>query len=154
MSLVNTTLCYIKSGDDILFIHKTRQDLNEGKYLGVGGHFEENESPEECIRREIFEETGLKAASLEKLRLRGIVTFVSDIYDNEIMFVYDATLASRREEIIDSSLEGTLEFISIDRIYELPIWEGDKFIFDRLFGSEEFFTLKLVYEGDELVDVL
>ena len=152
-----TTICYIrrstiKTGDEVLFVFKcSNGDINDGKYLGVGGHFEEGESPDECIIREIKEETGLDREMLRDLRLRGIVTFVNSKYEDEIIFVYDACLSDASAGLSDDADgEGVLTWVSLGDVWDLPVWEGDRKIFELLFGGSGFFKLKLEYDGDVL----
>lgn len=147
--MINTTLCYIEKNDSYLMMHriKKKNDLNKDKYVGVGGKFEENESPEECLLREAKEETGL---TLTDYRLRGIVTFISNEYEGEYMYLYTAT--GYTGEMIECD-EGSLEWIPKKAVYNLPIWEGDKIFFDLLEKEDRFFSLRLQYEYDKLVDV-
>lgn len=143
---LNTTLCYIERDDAYLMLHRVKkeQDLNHDKWVGIGGKFEDGESPEDCMRREALEETGL---TLHDLRLRGIVTFVSDRWDNEYMFLFTCTQFSG--DLIDCP-EGNLEWVPKDRVCNLPIWEGDQIFFQLLNENAPFFSLKLCYEGDRL----
>ena len=142
----NTTLCYIeKDGSYLMMLrNKKKNDLNEGKYVGIGGHFFENEDPYECMIREAREETGLDI----KPKYRGIVTFISDKYESEQMHLFTSTEFSG--ELIDCN-EGELVFVSKEKVKSLPTWEGDRIFFDLLDTREDFFALKLVYEGDILV---
>lgn len=143
----NTTLCYLLRGDDVLLLHRVKKenDLNHDKWIGIGGKFEEGESPEECLIREAWEETGL---TLTGYQYRGIVTFVSDEWEGEYMHLYTATGWTGELKECD---EGVLEWISREKMKMLPQWEGDK-IFLRLLDTDEpFFSLKLKYEGDTLV---
>lgn len=144
---LNTTLCYIERDDAYLMLHrvKKKNDLNHDKWVGIGGKFEDGESPEECMRREAMEETGL---SLDELRLRGVVTFVSDRWDNEYMFLY--TCSKFSGSLTDCN-EGVLEWVPKEKVKDLPIWEGDKIFFRLLDEGIPFFSLKLSYEGDTLV---
>lgn len=145
--MINSTLCYIERGDEWLLLHrvKKKNDLNKDKWIGVGGKFEDGESPEECVIRETREETGL---TLTDYRYRGIVTFVSDIYETEYMHLFTATGFTGTPHECD---EGNLEWIRKADFAALPQWEGDK-IFLRLLEEEApFFSLKLKYEGDMLV---
>lgn len=125
---------------------KKENDLNRDKWVGIGGKFEDGESPEECNRREVLEETGLQ---LNSARYCGIVTFVSDKWETEYIHIFHS--ADFSGEVKDCD-EGVLEWIEKDRLYSLPIWEGDK-IFLRLIEREApFFSLKLEYVGDRLVN--
>lgn len=143
----NTTLCYIEREDAWLMLHriKKKNDLNHDKWVGIGGKFEDGESPEECMRREALEETGL---TLGNLCLRGIVTFVSNEWDNEYMFLYTCT--DFTGDLTECN-EGNLEWVPKDQVETLPIWQGDKIFFRLLRENAPFFSLKLVYEGDTLV---
>lgn len=142
-----TTLCYLDDGENYLMMHrvKKKQDVNKDKWVGVGGHFEENESPEDCLFREVKEETGL---TLTSWSLRGIVTFLSNQWENEYMFLYTAD--GYEGELIACE-EGNLEWIPKSQVYSLPIWEGDKLFFKLLEENRPFFSLKLSYEGNTLV---
>ncbi len=145
-----STLCYIEKDRKYLMLHRTvkENDINKDKWIGVGGHFEADESPEECLIREVKEETGY---TLTSYRYRGIVTFVSGNGITEYMSLFTADGFEGEETDCD---EGELEWVDIDRIHELNIWEGDK-IFFRLMEEEcDFFSLKLVYDGqDQLISV-
>ncbi len=145
-----TTLCYIEKDDSYLMLHRVKKekDINKDKWIGVGGHFEEGESPEECLLREVREETGLELISF---RLRGIVTFTTDIYPTEYMFLYTAD--SYEGEITECN-EGNLEWVKKEEIYQLPVWEGDKVFFRLLEEEIPVFSLKLRYEGDNLVETV
>lgn len=144
-----TTLCYIEQDQKYLMMHRVKKahDVNHDKWIGVGGHFEADETPEECLLREVKEETGL---TLENYRLRGVMTFLCDHWQTEYMFLFTADQFSG--ELTDCD-EGTLEWVRKEDIYKLPIWEGDKIFFRLLEEREEFFSLKLRYIGDELVEV-
>lgn len=143
----NTTLCYIEKDEKYLMLHRTKKenDENHDKWIGVGGKFEGGESPYDAARREILEETGLIA---EKLNYRGIVTFVSDIYGTEYMHLF--TCKNFSGELSDECTEGELEWIDKSAVYSLPIWEGDKIFFKLLEERETFFSLKLIYRGENL----
>lgn len=143
----NTSLCYIERADKYLMLHRTKKvnDENHDKWIGVGGKFEEGESPEECMLREVKEETGL---TLTAWRYRGIVTFVSEKWGSEYMHLFTASGFTGQLKSCD---EGELEWVEKARLPALPIWEGDK-IFLRLLQSDApFFSLKLCYTGDRLV---
>ena len=146
-TMKNTSLCYIERDGCYLMLHRTKKvnDENHDKWIGVGGKFEEGESPEECMLREVQEETGL---TLTAWRYRGIVTFVSDEWGSEYMHLFTADGYTGPLKSCD---EGELEWGEKRRRLSLPIWEGDK-IFLRLLDSEQpFFSLKLRYEGERLV---
>lgn len=143
----NTTLCYLLQGDSVLLLHRVKKenDLNHDKWIGIGGKFEENESPEECLVREAWEETGL---TLTGYQYRGIVTFVSDRWEGEYMHLYTATEWTGTIKECD---EGVLEWVSLEKMRELPQWEGDRIFLRLLEEGAPFFSLKLCYEGDCLV---
>ena len=143
----NTTLCYLLQGDSVLLLHRVKKenDLNHDKWIGIGGKFEENESPEECLVREAWEETGL---TLTGYQYRGIVTFVSDRWEGEYMHLYTAT---EWTGTIKECEEGVLEWVSLEKMKELPQWEGDRIFLRLLEEGAPFFSLKLCYEGDCLV---
>lgn len=145
-----TTLCYLERGDEYLMLHriKKERDENRDKWIGVGGKFEAGESPEDCVLREVREETGL---TLTSYRYRGIVTFVSDVYPCEYMHLFTADgWAGTQTECA----EGELEWISKRRFALLPMWEGDKIFLDLLERGEPFFSLKLVYQGETLISAV
>ena len=144
----NTTLCYIEKDGKYLMIHRVKKvlDINKDKWIGVGGKFEETETPFDCVRREIREETGLIA---EKLNYRGLVTFVSDEYGTEYMHLFHTDSFSG--ELLKDCPEGNLEWVDKDEIINLPLWEGDKIFLDLLSKGVPFFSLKLVYVGEKLV---
>ncbi|MBD5551107.1 MAG: 8-oxo-dGTP diphosphatase [Lachnospiraceae bacterium] len=143
-----TTLCYIEKDDRYLMLHRVKKenDMNQDKWIGIGGHFEDGESPEECLCREVSEETGLR---LTEYRLRGIITFVSDRWQTEYMFLYTAT---GYEGNIGECSEGVLEWVDKSAVYSLPIWEGDRIFFRLLEQEEPFFSLKLQYKGETLIE--
>ena len=143
----NTTLCYIERDGAYLMLHRTKKtnDENHDKWIGIGGKFEAFESPYDCVLREAKEETGL---TLTSLRSRGIVTFVSDQMPvAEYMHLFTADEFTG--EIRDCD-EGDLEWIRIGDLLKLPMWEGDKIFLDLLQTEEPFFSLKLVYKGENL----
>jgi 8-oxo-dGTP diphosphatase len=141
-------LCYIEKDDAYLMLHRVKKenDLNHDKWVGVGGKFEQDETPEECLLREVKEETGL---TLTSYRFRGIVTFLSDEWEGEYMHLYTAT--EYAGEMIECN-EGNLEWVPKADIEKLHIWEGDKIFFRLLDENLPFFSLKLRYRGDELVE--
>lgn len=143
-----TTLCYIEKDNKYLMLKrvKKKEDINKGKWIGVGGHFEEGESPEECVCREVLEETGLR---LKSYKVRGILTFVQNKTFTEYIWLFTAD--EYEGELIDCD-EGILEWIDKDKLSELELWEGDRIFLELLNTQEEFFSLKLEYEGDKLVN--
>ena len=151
-----TTLIYITRGSDCLFIRKTRKgDMNLDKYLGIGGHFESDETAEECVLRELYEEASVGPESLKDFRYRGLITFISSEYPTEYMHVFTAEVGDLFELPERSCDEGELCWVPLSEIDNLPVWEGDKIMFDYLFGSMKdsgFFTMKFRYEGDKLAE--
>ncbi len=179
-----TTLCYIEQDGAYLMLHRTKKehDQSHDKWLGVGGKFEDGESPEECMLREAYEETGL---TLSEYDFRGIVTFVSDEWETEYMHLFTAELPGAESAVngdaeesetkqnlssVEKSThgkgaavgetkmklrdcdEGILEWVPKEKVCDLNLWEGDRLFLNRLNGDKEFFSLKLVYEGDRLTD--
>ena len=147
MGAILTSLLYLERDGKYLMLHRTKKDrdINEGKWIGVGGKFEADESPEECVIREAREETGL---TLLSPAFRGIVTFVSDRYPTEYMHLFTCT--SFTGELRDCD-EGELAWIEKSRVTSLPLWAGDRIFLELLAKDAPFFSLKLVYRGDDLV---
>ena len=145
--MLNSTLCYIERDGKYLMLHrvKKKNDVNHDKWIGIGGKFEDKESPYDCVKREVYEETGLR---LIKPEYRGIITFAPDNWETEQMHLFVCT--DFGGELIDCD-EGTLEWVDKDKICDLPIWEGDKIFFELIEKEKGFFSLKLCYEGDKLV---
>ena len=143
-----TTLCYIEKDDKYLMLHRVKKvnDENRDKWIGVGGRFEQGESPEECLLREVKEETGLTLTAYD---FRGIVTFVSDEWGTEYMHLYTATEYEGEPTECD---EGELVWVPKSEICSLKLWEGDKIFLKLLNEDSEFFSLKLCYNGEELVE--
>lgn len=146
-----TTLCYIEKDDCYLMMHRIskKNDVNAGKWIGVGGHFEENESPEDCLLREVYEETGL---TLTQYRLRGIITFISKGFGCEYMHLYTADAFDG--DLTEDCNEGILKWIPKSDISHLNLWEGDKIFLKLLLETQSFFSLKLVYDGDTLTEAV
>lgn len=144
---INSTLIYIERGDEYLMLHRTKKenDLNHDKWIGVGGKFEADEAPEDCMLREAREETGL---TLTRWRYRGIVTFVSNEWETEYMHLFTA---DRWTGALKECDEGELAWIKKETLLSLPLWEGDQIFLRLLDLGEPFFSLKLQYEGDTLV---
>ena len=145
-----TTLCYIEKDEKYLMLHRVlkKNDINKDKWIGVGGHFEKGESPEDCLLREVKEETGL---TLTSYQFRGIITFTFSSQgketDTEYMCLYTAN--GYEGELISCS-EGNLEWVNKKDVFSLKLWEGDKIFFRLLKEGRPFFSLKLVYQDDEL----
>ena len=148
-----TTLCYIERDDNYLMMHRVskKNDINKDKWIGVGGHYEFGESPEECIKREIFEETGFDIA-LENLEYRAMVTFVTEKGDYEHMSLFTCKAPSGEPKDCD---EGKLEWVKKKDVFSLNLWEGDRIFFRLLEEKKEFFSLKLVYDdADNLAEAV
>ena len=144
--MISSTLCYIEKDGKYLMLHRVKKetDANKDKWIGVGGKFEEGESPEDCVRREVLEETGL---TLTDFAYRGLVTFVSDQWEGEFMHLFTAT---GFEGDIKECDEGVLEWISKEDLLKLPMWEGDRIFLNLIAAPCPFFSLKLRYEGEHL----
>ena len=148
--MINTSLCYVYRGDEVLMLHRVKKenDVNHDKWIGLGGKFEENESPEECMLREVREETGLKLTSW---RYRGIVTFVSEPWPGEYMHLFTA---DGFEGELSECDEGELAWIPRAKLKELPQWEGDRIFLRLLDEDAPFFSLKLVYQNERLTEAV
>lgn len=145
-----TTLCYVEKEDAYLMLHRVskKQDVNKDKWIGIGGHFEEGESPEDCLLREAYEETGL---TLTSWRFRGMVTFTQEGYGAEYMCLYTADGFSGELKDCD---EGILEWVKKEELLKLNLWEGDKIFLRLLNENAPFFSLKLSYQGDCLIEAV
>lgn len=145
-----TTLCYLERDNQYLMLHRIskKNDVNKDKWIGVGGHFEGKESPEECLLREVKEETGM---TLTSYRFRGIVTFICDNYPVEFMCLYTADGFEGELKECD---EGRLEWVDKEKIMELNLWEGDRIFFRLLKEEAPFFSLKLAYEKGVLLEAV
>lgn len=148
--MLNTTLCYIEQNDCYLMLHRVKKvnDVNHDKWVGVGGKFEDGESPEECVCRETLEETGL---TLRCPEYRGLVTFVSDKWETEYMHLF---WAGEFSGSLISCDEGTLEWVPKADMKKLNLWEGDHIFLRLLEERVPFFSLKLVYRGESLVQAV
>ena len=142
-----TTLCYIERGGSYLMLHRVKKqnDPNRDKWIGVGGGIEPGEMPEECLLREVREETGLR---LTDYRARGVIDFINDACEDERMHLYTAD--GFTGELIPCD-EGVLEWVDIGRVPELPLWEGDRIFLRLLCRGAPYFRLRLEYHGDELL---
>ena len=148
--MLQTSLCYIEQGGKYLMLHRTKKegDENRDKWIGIGGKFEDKESPEDCVLREVREETGL---TMTDFSYRGIVTFVSDRWPTEYMHLFHCRDYTGT---IGQCDEGELEWIEKEKLLELQLWEGDK-IFLRLLDTDcPFFSLKVEYQGERLVSAV
>ena len=145
--MINTSLCYIYRGDEVLMLHRIlkENDLNHDKWIGLGGKFEDGESPEDCVLREVREETGL---TLTSWKYRGIITFVNDLYETEYMHLFTADAFTGEMTACD---EGVPAWIRKDELDRLPQWAGDRIFMRLLEENGSFFSLKLVYSGDTLL---
>ena len=148
--MIHTTLCYITRGDQVLMLHRVKKqnDINKEKWIGIGGQLEGEESPDEGLLREAWEETGLE---LKRWRCRGIVTFLSDRYEGEYMYLFTA---DDFEGTLKECDEGVLQWVSRERLDALPKWEGDRIFLDLLWRDAPFFLLKLRYVGETLVEAV
>lgn len=159
--MVNTTLCYIEKDNSYLMLHRTKKpnDYNHDKWIGIGGKFENGESPEECAVREIFEETGL-CVKKENLEYFGIVTFLDLAENNEdISKSYTEFMHIFRSKIFSGTVnlscdEGELEWVPINKMNNLPHWKGDEIFLDLISKNSPFFSLKLTYKKGELLDAV
>lgn len=145
----NTTLCYVLQGDRVLMLHRTKKekDINKDKWIGIGGKFLNRESPDECLLREAYEETGL---TLTRWQCRGVVTFLSDVED-EYMYLFTA---DGFEGDLKECDEGDLQWVSREFLNTLPKWEGDEIFLKLLWENAPFFLLKLRYQGDKLQEAV
>ena len=146
----NSTLCYIVKDGKVLMLHrvKKKNDINHDKWIGIGGKFEPEEAPEECILREAKEETGL---TLTSWRCRGVVTFLQEGGEGEYMYLFTAD--DFTGELIECD-EGDLQWVSMDFLDALPTWEGDRIFLNLLWQDTPFFLLTLRYQGDRLVEAV
>ncbi len=145
--MLNTTLCYITRGDVVLLLHrlKKKNDVNQDKWIGVGGKFEEGESPEDCLCREVWEETGLK---LQSWRYCGIVTFTCEGWEGEYMHLFTSDDFTGELKVCE---EGDLQWVSREFLDALPKWEGDTIFLKLMWENAPFFSLKLCYQKDKLL---
>ncbi len=151
--MINTTLCYITRGNDVLMLHrvKKKNDINQDKWIGVGGKFEGTESPDECLLREVYEETGLR---LTNWKCRGVVTFLQEQESTlfgEFMYLFTADGFTGE---LKECEEGNLEWVSREFLDALPKWEGDKIFLELLWQNAPFFLLTLRYSGDTLTEAV
>lgn len=145
--MILSTVCYIEKDNKYLMLHRTKKknDISKDKWLGIGGKFEENESPEECVVREVKEETGLELISY---KLRCVVTYVSTNWETEYMYVFTSNVF--KGDLIDCN-EGDLQWIEKSKVPMLNTWEGDKIFLEKLQKDDTFFTIKFNYDGNKLL---
>lgn len=148
--MINATLCYVTQGDQVLMLHrvKKKHDINKDKWIGIGGKFEENESPDQCLLREAWEETGLRLTSWQ---CRGVVTFLNDCCEGEYMYLFTA---DGFEGTLTDCPEGDLQWVSREFLHNLPKWEGDEIFLNLLWENHPFFLLTLRYSGDKLLEAV
>ena len=148
--MLMTTLCYIEKDDAYLMLHRTskKNDINHDKWIGVGGKFKDGESPEECLLREVKEETGY---TLTSWRFRGFLTFLADDYEQEFICLYTADGFTGEPHVCT---EGQLEWVKKSRLPELNLWQGDRIFLRMLAEERPFFSMKLSYHGDELAECI
>ena len=149
--MYNTTLCYVLRGEEVLMLHRVKKqnDMNQDKWIGIGGKFEGEESPDECLLREAKEETGL---TLTSWKCRGVITFLTEgKWEGEYMYLFTAD--GFEGELTDCN-EGELKWVSREFLNELPKWEGDQIFLDLLWQDAPFFLLKLRYDGEKLVEAV
>ena len=146
----NSTLCYVIRGDQVLMLHrvKKKNDVNKDKWIGIGGKFEAEESPDECLLRECREETGLRLTSCQ---CRGVVTFLQEGGEGEYMYLFTA---EEFEGNLHDCPEGDLQWVSREFLYRLPMWEGDRIFLDLLWRNAPFFLLTLRYRGEVLTQAV
>ncbi|MDY3772494.1 MAG: 8-oxo-dGTP diphosphatase [Candidatus Faecousia sp.] len=146
----NSTLCYVIRGDQVLMLHrvKKKNDVNKDKWIGIGGKFEAEESPDECLLRECREETGLRLTSWQ---CRGVVTFLQEGGEGEYMYLFTA---EEFEGNLHDCPEGDLQWVSREFLYRLPMWEGDRIFLDLLWRNAPFFLLTLRYRGEVLTQAV
>ena len=144
-----STLCYLEKDGKYLMLHRVskKNDVNKEKWIGVGGKFEPGEAPEECLMREVYEETGYR---LLDYRFRGVLTFICDVQEPEYIFLYTSDRFEGEQIPCD---EGVLEWVDKKDVLSLNLWEGDKKMFQYLEERTEPFSLKLEYKGDTLVNL-
>ena len=148
--MYNSTLCYLENDrGEYLMLHrvKKKKDVNQDKWIGVGGKFEGEESPDECLLREVWEETGV---TLTSWKFRGVVTFLTDGgWEGEYMYLFTAD--GWEGEFVTDCVEGDLEWVAKEKVPNLPIWEGDKIFLKLLAEDHPPFLLTLEYAGDKLI---
>lgn len=141
------TLCYVFNNNKVLMINrnKRKNDMHLGKWNGLGGKFEPGETPEECVIREVYEESGLLIKNPE---LKGFLTFPAfDDEEDWYVFVFTAREFSGK---LKESEEGEIEWIEWDQVFSLPLWEGDKYFLEWL-NQERIFSAKFIYKNSKYI---
>lgn len=148
--MLATTLCYVIRDNQVLMLHrvKKKNDISKDKWIGIGGKFEENESPDECLLREAMEETGL---TLTSYRCHGVITFLNTCCEGEYMYLFSADGFQGELKECD---EGELQWVEREFLQKLPKWEGDQIFLDLMFSQAPFFLLTLRYDGDVLQEAV
>lgn len=152
--MIKSTLCYIKNSEHLLMLYRNKKphDPNAGKWVGIGGKFEPGETPDECVLREVFEETGL---TLTAFHFHGVIEFRNDACPDEDMYLYSAEGYSGAEgdlPVINCN-EGDARWIPIDEVLELNLWEGDRYFLEPLTKGADRINMRLTYSGDRLISV-
>lgn len=148
-----STLCYITCDDEYLMLYRNKKenDLNEGKWIGLGGKIEEGETPLQGVIREVSEEAGIELDESQITDL-GLVHFRSDVWEDEEMYLFKACLDSKPDLVVCD--EGTLQWVKSDKVLGLPTWEGDRVFLEAMFRGETGIHITLSYEGEKLVQVI
>lgn len=155
-----TTLCYIENKGEWLMLYRNRkpEDPNEGKWLGIGGKIEPGETADDCNRREVMEETGLR---LRSMHFCGIIEFRADMYEDEDMYLYVSNdFEPADPEALELFLrtgdyplpecdEGELRWMPEQMIMSLPMWEGDRVFLQKILDGEREISMTLSYEGEK-----
>ena len=154
--LIRSTLCYLEKDGSYLMLYrnKKKEDPCAGKWVGIGGKFEPGESGDECLEREVLEETGLKITGYE---FRGIIRFISDLWDDEDMYLYTGSSWEGEDTFASGTFEcdeGELVWIPKDKILSLNLWEGDKYFLEPMIMGESNIYMTCRYEGDRLVECI
>lgn len=154
--MILCTECYIQrespSGSQTLMLHRNKKsdDINQGKWIGLGGKFEAGESPEQCLVREVHEEAGVM---LTDYTLRGIVTFATNESLEEPLYIFVYTATEYTGDLnLEACTEGTLHWVDTDKLLELNLWEGDRLFWGWMLEGKTFFSAHFIYEGEKLIE--
>ena len=144
------TLCYVinKKSNSTLMIHRVKKenDYHQGKWNGLGGKFEQGESPEDCAIREIKEESGL---TVNNITMKGFITF--PMFDGKEDWYVFLFVSDKYEGKLIDSKEGNLAWIPNEKLMEINLWDGDKIFIPWLF-KDKFFSAKFNYKNGEFID--